>query len=157
ERRGSSPGGNCIFSIPVVIGWNCATQPGTQACRSRPSRTSPRGDGPGLRGGPGRHHQTRARACSTVARRAAAGAPCWATVAARTTRRPAAVVTTPCRHAGEPYVAGVMLAPQGSDGEERRRPLARDPPAGAVTSRGTPVPRASREVWAEENGSHGPC
>ena len=39
-RRGFSPDGNCIFSIPVAIGWNCATRPGMRACRSRePSRT----------------------------------------------------------------------------------------------------------------------
>ena len=47
------PGGNSIFWISVVTGWNCATRPGTQACRSRPSRNSPIGEWPGPRGGPG--------------------------------------------------------------------------------------------------------
>ena len=59
-RKGSSPGGNSIFSIPVAIDWNCATRPGTQACRSRASRNSPICDGSGSRGGPGVHRKTRA-------------------------------------------------------------------------------------------------
>ena len=113
--QGSSPGGNCIFLIPVAIGWNCAIRPGTRACRSRRSRNSPIAEGPGSRGGSGVHLTARARVCSNVARRAAAGEPCQAQVAARTALLPSAVATTPCSQDGQPCVAGMTLVPRGSD------------------------------------------
>src|SRR5438874_11258939 len=49
-----------MITQSVTIDWNCATRPGTQAGRSRPSRNSPIGDGSGSRGGPGVHRKTRA-------------------------------------------------------------------------------------------------
>src|SRR5438128_5740565 len=69
RKEGVFPGRELYFLIPVAIGWNCATRPGTRACQSRPSRNSPLCDGSGWRGGPRGQLKTRARACGPVARR----------------------------------------------------------------------------------------
>jgi hypothetical protein len=129
------------------------TQPGTPACRSRPSRNSPICDRPGPRGGPREQRKTRVRACGPVARRAATGGPCRVRVAARALL-PLAIATTPCSHAVRMCVAGMTLVPVYPLSRHHDRFTQAPPPAppkmtnagnsssrarrGAVTSRGTP-------------------